>query len=75
MWVEPLENGKFKFCERYKDPLTGKTKKVSVTLLKDNKMTRKEAAAILNEKISTASIPALKNKDFTLKELTNLNIL
>lgn len=72
MWVEPLENGKYKFCERYKDPLTGKTKKVSVTLLKDNKITRKDAAAILAEKIAAASTPALKHENVTLGELADL---
>ena len=27
MWIEELLNGKFKFIERYTDPLTGKYKK------------------------------------------------
>jgi integrase len=74
MWVEPLENGKFKYCERYKDPLTGKTKRVSVTLLKDNKMTRKDAAAILQKKIAEAYEPSLKNENLTLRELCDLYI-
>nr|DAN10263.1 MAG TPA: hypothetical protein [Caudoviricetes sp.] len=32
MWVEKLENGKYKFFERYKDPYTEKWRRVSVTL-------------------------------------------
>ena len=74
MWVEPLENGKFKYCERYTDPLTGKAKRVSVTLLKDNKLTRKDAAAILADKIAAINNPALKRENITLKELTELYI-
>ncbi len=32
MWVEELSNGKFKFVERYTDYMTGKVKRVSVTM-------------------------------------------
>ena len=39
MWVEELSNGKFRYAERYLDPLTGKQKKVSVTLDKNTKHT------------------------------------
>ncbi|MDN6030735.1 MAG: integrase, partial [Lactococcus plantarum] len=30
MWIENLPNGKYKYFERYRDPLTEKLKKVSV---------------------------------------------
>lgn len=72
MWVESLPNGKFKFCERYTDPLTGRVRRVSVTLAKDNKYTRKDAAAILAQKIESTSTPALKGTDLSLQELGGL---
>ena len=36
MWVEESKNGKFKFCERYEDYMTGKTKRVSITMDKNH---------------------------------------
>ncbi len=51
MWAEPLPNGKVKFVERYEDPMTGKDRKVSCTLDKDTRTTRKTAADILADKI------------------------
>ncbi len=51
MWVEQTKEGKFKFVERYTDYLTGKQKKVSVTLDKNTAQTRKLAQASLNAKI------------------------
>ena len=32
MWTEKTPTGKYKYSERYPDPMTGKLKKVSVTL-------------------------------------------
>lgn len=32
MWTEKMKNGKVRFVERYIEPLTGQTKKVSVVL-------------------------------------------
>ena len=43
MWVEAKKNGKFTPRERYLDPLTGKTKIVSVTIEKDTPRARKAA--------------------------------
>ena len=51
MWTEPLSNGKFKFVERYEDPLTGEMKKVSITLDRDTTSSRKVAQATLADKI------------------------
>ena len=51
MWVEETKNGKFKFVERYTDYLTGKQKKVSVTLDKNTASSRKLAIEMLNKKI------------------------
>ncbi|MGV3175263.1 tyrosine-type recombinase/integrase [Aerococcus suis] len=63
MWVVPLENGKFKFTERYKDDLTGKTKYVSVTLTSKSKQAEKKTISILNNKIEE------KENRTTTKEL------
>lgn len=52
MWPEPQENGKVKFVERYQNPMTGKTGKVSVTMEKDTRTTRKQAEQVLEEKIN-----------------------
>jgi len=51
MWSEVLPSGKIRFGERYTDPLTLKTHKVSCTMEKDTNSTRKQAQLILNEKI------------------------
>lgn len=51
MWSEQLSNGKVKFIERYTNPLTLETHRVSCTMDKENTRTRKQAQEILNEKI------------------------
>lgn len=51
MWAEPQKNGKVKFVERYENPMTGRAGKVSITMDKDNRSTRKQAEKILEEKI------------------------
>ena len=51
MWSEQLSNGKVKFIERYTDPFTLKLHRVSCTMVKDTNSTRKQAQAILAEKI------------------------
>lgn len=51
MWSEKQKNGTYKFREWYTDPLTGKQKKASVTMEKDNARTRKLAEQALSEKI------------------------
>lgn len=52
MWVEESKNGKFKFCERYEDYMTGKTKRVSITMDKNTAQTRKTAQKTLELKSS-----------------------
>lgn len=51
MWIEKTKNGKFKFVERYEEPLTGKTKRVSITHTKNTKKIREEMLLMLNLKI------------------------
>ena len=51
MWIEELPNGKYKYVERYEEPLTGKQKKVSITHTKKNNRVEKEMLVKLQEKI------------------------
>ena len=68
MWTEPLKNGKYRAAERYLDPITGKQKKVSVTIEKDTRTTRKEAQKILDQKIKDI-LGKTNHDDMTLSEL------
>lgn len=51
MWIEELPNGKYKYIERYKDPYSEKTKKVSITLNSKSNQAKKQAQKELIEKI------------------------
>lgn len=51
MWAETTKDGKVKFREQYKDPLTGKYKKVSVTFDRNTNQTRRKAQIALERKI------------------------
>lgn len=70
MWTEPQKNGKVKFVERYEDFMTGKSRKVSVTLDKDTAASRKLAMQALSHKID-AALGSSKKREITLKELVN----
>ncbi|MGN0466211.1 MAG: tyrosine-type recombinase/integrase [Lachnospiraceae bacterium] len=52
MWIE-AKNGKFKAVERYKD-ISGKQRKISVTIDKNTAQSRKQAQATLSRKIELA---------------------
>lgn len=54
MWVEKTKKGKYKYIERYTDPLTGKYRRVSVVLDKNTAQARKQAQNVLSEKIKQA---------------------
>jgi len=68
LWIEKLKTGKYRAVERYTDPLTGKTKKISVTMDKDTRATRKTAADALRAKIENATA-VVSSDSVTLKEL------
>lgn len=75
MWSEKMKNGKVKFVERYDDPLTGKSKKVSVVMDKDTKSSRKQAFDILQERINntiSSTAAYVKQDNLTIEELVNL---
>lgn len=50
MWVEKINDKKFKYTERYTDPLT--EKKVSATLSSGSRQAWNQATLLLNEKIA-----------------------
>ncbi|MDT2599437.1 tyrosine-type recombinase/integrase [Enterococcus hulanensis] len=66
MWIEELPSGKYKYVERYEDPLTGKSKRVSVIKANKTRQTQKEASYILNNKIAT-KIREIKSKPKEIK--------
>lgn len=69
MWCEKLNNGKYRFAERYLDPMTMTQKKVSVTLDKNTRQARKTAQQALQEKIQAKLMYAAIPKDIRLKDL------
>lgn len=68
MWTEELPNGKYKYVERYIDPLTKKQKKVSLTHTKKNNRVEKEMFLKLQDKIEKKLAKSSANIDF--KQLT-----
>lgn len=68
MWIEKLNNGKYRLVERYTDPLTGKERKMSVTMEKNTAATRKTAADALRAKIENAAA-VVSSDSVTLKKL------
>lgn len=69
MWCEKLNNGKYRFAERYLDPMTMTQKKVSVTLDKNTRQAQKTAQQALQEKIQAKLMYAAIPKDIRLKDL------
>lgn len=65
MWIEELSNGKYKYFERYADPYTEKSRKVSVTLTSKSNQAKKQATLELQDKIQ---------RKLELKEQTNLKL-
>ena len=56
MWVEKITKGKkceYKFCERFRNPLTGKVSRLSVTLTSKNRAAQKEARLTLESRWQT----------------------
>lgn len=75
MWVEEQPNGKFKFRQKYVDPLKSTPnhvvlKKVSITLTKNTKQAQNKARELLKEKIDEKISNATKEvKYITLHQL------
>ena len=70
MWIEVTKTGKYKYSERYPDPMTGKLKKVSVTLDCNKKAAQKAAQEALRRRIATLTLHTVKYADITLKALS-----
>lgn len=68
MWNEKLKNGKVRYVERYKDPITLETKKVSIVMEKDTAANRKKALEELTRKIDALTSLA-KPQNATLSTL------
>lgn len=68
MWMEKLNNGKFKYIERYVDPYSEKKKKVSVTLTSDSNQAKNRASRLLKEKIDER-LNVVECEDITVKQL------
>lgn len=68
MWSEKVKTG-YKFVERYRDPLTGKTRRVSVVMEKDTAQTRKVAQRALDAKIQAAVTASDQPKEVTVSRL------
>lgn len=69
MWMEKLDNGKFKYIERYIDPMTEKYKKISITLTSDSRVAWNKAQRELNKRIDN-KIETLHQSDLTFGEIT-----
>ena len=64
MWIEDLPNGKYKYVERYDNPLTGKTHKVSMTHDKKTKKVQEQMLLLLQEKIKLKLVPLSSKETF-----------
>ena len=72
MWCETLPSGRVSFKERFRNPLTGKYERVSVTADKETNATRKAAEAALQRKIrEKLTVVSETHTAFTLGEIWN----
>lgn len=69
MWIEKLKSGKYRAVERYTEIMTGKQKKVSVTMDKNTTATRKAAESALISKIMELNGPARDTASLRLCDL------
>ena len=74
MWIEKTEYGTYKAIERYTDPKTGKKRKVSVNIDKDNKASRNAAQDALTAKIEAIVNASELERRLTLSKLKKIYI-
>lgn len=67
--ITKLKSGKYQYSIRYFDTLTGKRKRVSINLSKNTAVARRNAAAILQQKIDERT--GAQSKDMTIGELSH----
>ena len=70
MWKEETKSGKVRLCERYKDPLTDKVKKVTVTAENGSRLALRQAQEELEAKIE-AMRNVTEADSVTLKQLSD----
>ena len=74
MWCETVTTKagitKYKFQERYVDPYSGKTKRISITLTSNSRQAYKIAQAELQNKIDLATNTDIA-KDMTLNDVVS----
>ena len=68
MWDEQLKDGRYKFFERYKDPYTGKWKRVATILTSNSSRAQKQAQKILDAKIADI-LSKLKSSEMLFTDL------
>ena len=69
MFIEKRPNGKYRAGMYYDDPMTGKRRKVSITIDSDTKAARKAAYDALRDKIAELSY-VKKDEEITLQEIS-----
>lgn len=69
MWIEKTPSGKFKYVEQYTDYMTGKKRRVSVTLEKDTASSKRTALETLTRMIESRQSEPSESRDVTLEEL------
>lgn len=73
MWIEKIENSKgtrYKYQERFTNPVTGKNIKLSVTLNRNTKQAQKIALEMLQDKFNQKFITAQEKLDAKIQALT-----
>lgn len=68
MYPEELPNGKYKWTLDFKDPLTNKRKRISITLDSKSKKAEKQARAILEARKEEMLSENKDSKDLTFHE-------
>ena len=71
MWIEETKNGKYKFVEQYTDYMTGKRKRVSVTLDKKTAAAKRTAMEALTRMIEQRQSVVPEEKELTFSELVD----
>ena len=69
MWSQKTRTGKYQYFERYKNPITGKYKVVSVCIDGNRRTDQKAAEKALEEKIREALLPTAADTPLTFGEL------
>jgi len=69
LWIEKLKTGKYRAVERYTDPMTGKDRKMSVTMEKNTAATRKVAAETLRAKAEAMYAADPSKQEISLQNL------